>query len=158
LIVRVHRHVLEAEKLPDEVVTDNIWQERFADINQFEHYLHRNGVHILKFFLNVSAEEQKKRFLDRLEQPEKHWKFSHADIEERQYWDDYTTAYQEAIGNTAAPHAPWYIVPADTKWFARLLVAAAVVKKLRSMSLTYPKMSRKELKALKKARDELLSS
>jgi polyphosphate kinase 2 (PPK2 family) len=156
LIVRVHRHVLDAQKLPDELVTENIWRERFGDINHFERYLTRNGIHILKFFLNVSADEQKTRFLKRLEQPEKHWKFSHADIDERNYWDDYTRAYEEAIGNTAAPHAPWYIVPADNKWFARLLVAAVVVSKLRSLALSYPKMSPEELEALKEARKTLL--
>lgn len=155
LIVRVHRQVLEAQKLPEELITENIWRQRFEDIIQFEHYLARNGVHILKFFLNVSADEQKERFLKRLEHPEKHWKFSQADIEERKYWDEYTRAYEEAIGQTAAPHAPWYIVPSDSKWFARMVVATAVVGKLRSMKLRYPTVSARELEQFEEARKVL---
>ena len=156
LIVRVHPRILAAQRLPDGRSGKQIWQERFEDIGNFERYLHRNGVHILKFFLNISKEEQKQRFLKRLENPEKHWKFSQADIEERAYWDDYTTAYEEAIGHTAAPHAPWFVVPADHKWFARLMVACAVVARLRAMDLHYPEPGRGELRALRKARKALL--
>jgi len=155
LIVRVHPRILAAQRLPDGLAGEKIWQERFEDIGNFERYLSRNGVQILKFFLNISKEEQKERFLKRLENPEKHWKFSQADIDERAYWDDYTTAYEEAIGHTAAPHAPWYVVPADHKWFARLVVASAVVAGLRRMDLRYPQPSGKELRALRKARRTL---
>ncbi len=155
LIVRVHPEILESQKLPEGVVGENTWQERIEDINNFERYLTRNGVHILKFFLNVSKEEQKERFLARLDHPEKHWKFSRADIEERAWWDDYTRAYEEAIGRTAMPHAPWYVVPADHKWFARLVVAFAVVARLRAMKLSYPAPSEDDLLAFKAARKAL---
>ena len=155
LIVRVHPHILAAQGLPDELVTKHIWQERFEDINHFERYLARNGVHILKFFLNISKEEQRERFLERLEHPEKHWKFSQSDIDERAYWDDYTEAYEEAIAATASAHAPWFIVPADHKWFARLVVAAAVASKLRAMDPQYPKIDAKQAKALEAARKTL---
>ena len=158
LIVRVHQHILDAQKLPDELVTADIWQERIEDINNFERYLNRNGVLILKFFLNVSREEQKKRFLKRLDHPEKHWKFSQADIDERRYWDEYTEAYEHAIGGTASAHAPWYVVPADRKWFGRVLVAAAVVSTLRSMNLAYPIVSREEVEGFEAARHELEDS
>lgn len=155
LIVRVHRHILDAQGLPPELVTERIWQERFEDINHFEHYLARNGVHILKFFLNISADEQKERFLERLEHPEKHWKFSQADIDERQFWDDYTLAYEEAIGATATAHAPWFVVPADHKWFARLVVSTAVASKLRAMDPQYPQISAQQAKAIAAARKSL---
>ena len=155
LIVRVHPQILAAQRIPDGLAGDNIWRERFEDIGNFERYLARNGVHILKFFLNISREEQRKRFLKRLESPEKHWKFSQADIEERAFWDDYTLAYEEAIGHTAAPHAPWYIVPADHKWFSRLVVAWAVVARLRAMDLHYPQPGKEQLRALRKARKAL---
>lgn len=155
LIVRVHRHILDAQGLPPALVTENIWKERFEDINNFEAYLARNGVHILKFFLNISAEEQRRRFIERLEHPEKHWKFSQADIDERAYWDDYTRAYEEAIAHTASKHAPWFVVPADHKWFARLVVAAAVASKLRVMDPTYPTVNGDALKALEAARKAL---
>jgi len=156
LIVRVHRHILDAQGLPPELVTKRIWRERFEDINHFERYLSRNGVHILKFFLNISEREQRERFLERLEHPEKHWKFSQADIDERAYWDDYTLAYEEAIGATASEHAPWFVVPADHKWFARLVVSAAVASKLRAMDPKYPKMDSKRAKALEAARKSLM--
>lgn len=155
LIVRVHRHILDAQGLPPELVTKRIWRERFEDINHFERYLSRNGVHILKFFLNISEREQRERFLERLEHPEKHWKFSQADIDERAYWDDYTLAYEEAIGATASEHAPWFVVPADHKWFARLVVAAAVASKLRAMDPKYPKINPKQAKAIEAARQSL---
>ncbi len=155
LIVRVHRHILDAQGLPPELVTKRIWKERFEDINHFEHYLSRNGVRILKFFLHISSEEQRQRFLERLEHPEKHWKFSQADIDERAYWDDYTLAYEEAIGATASAHAPWFVVPADHKWFARLVVAAAVANELRVMDPQFPEIDVKQAEALEAGRKSL---
>jgi PPK2 family polyphosphate:nucleotide phosphotransferase len=142
LIVRVHPEFLKTQKLPPSLVTRRIWEERFEDIVNFERYLARNGVAICKFFLHVSKQEQKRRFLDRLRHPEKHWKFSAADIAERQLWKDYMSAYQDMIRHTAAPHAPWYVVPADHKWFTRLVVAAAVVRTLASLDLNYPKLDK----------------
>ncbi|MGC2275967.1 MAG: polyphosphate kinase 2 family protein, partial [Candidatus Binatus sp.] len=138
LVVRVHKEMLERERMPPSLVTKNIWNERFADINAYEHYLSRNGVVIRKFFLNLSKEEQKKRFLKRLDQPAKNWKFSTADITERERWPDYMTAYEEMIQHTAAPHAPWYVVPADNKWYTRLVVSAAIIDALEQLNLHYP--------------------
>ncbi|MGD8418022.1 MAG: polyphosphate kinase 2 family protein [Pseudomonadales bacterium] len=157
LIVRVHPEILEAQRLPPDRVGGDIWEHRFEDINNFERYLSRNGVHILKFFLNVSPKEQKKRFLERLDSPEKHWKFSQADIDERDFWDDYTAAYEDAISHTAQPHAPWFVVPSDHKWFARLLVASAVVAKLRSLKLSYPEIAPGSRAAFEAARKRLES-
>lgn len=157
LIVRVHPEILAAQRLPPDRMGGDIWEHRFEDINNFERYLSRNGVHILKFFLNVSRKEQKKRFLERLDSPEKHWKFSQADIDERDFWDDYTVAYEDAISHTAQPHAPWFVVPSDHKWFARLLVASAVVAKLRSLNLAYPKIAPGGLAAFEAARERLES-
>ena len=157
LIVRVHREFLERQKLPPELITKDIWQERFQDIRYFERYLTRNGVVIRKFFLHVSKKEQKKRFLERIEEPEKHWKFSSSDIEERQYWDDYMAAYEDAIRNTATKHAPWYVVPADNKWFTRVVVAAAVIEALSSLDLHYPEVSKEKLKQLSAAKKALLA-
>lgn len=155
LVVRVHPQVLKNEKLPPSLITKDIWKERFHDIRAFEHYMSRNGLVIRKFFLNLSKEEQKKRFLDRLDQPGKNWKFSSADARERQYWDDYMSAYQEMIRHTATKHSPWFVVPADNKWFTRLVVAAAVVDTLEELRLAYPKVDAQERKALKEARAEL---
>ena len=157
LIVRVHREFLEKQKLPPELVTKDIWQERFQDIRQFERYLTRNGVVIRKFFLHVSKKEQKKRFLERIEEPEKHWKFSASDIEERQYWNDYMGAYEDTIRNTATKQAPWYVVPADNKWFTRVVVAAAVIEALSSLDLHYPEVSKEKLKQLSAAKKALLA-
>src|SRR5215467_2943714 len=157
LIVRVHREFLERQRLPPELVTKDIWQERFQDIRYFERYLTRNGVVIRKFFLHVSKKEQKKRFLERIEEPEKHWKFSASDIEERQYWDDYMGAYEDTIRNTATKHAPWYVVPADNKWFTRVVVAAAVIEALSSLNLHYPEVSKEKLKQLSAAKKALLA-
>src|SRR5262249_24883814 len=157
LIVRVHREFLERQKLPPELVTKDIWQERFQDIRYFERYLTRNGVVIRKFFLHVSKKEQKKRFLERIEEPEKHWKFSASDIEEREYWNDYMAAYEDAIRNTATKHAPWYVVPADNKWFTRVVVAAAVIEALSSLDLHYPQVSKEKLKELGAAKKALLA-
>ena len=156
LIVRVHREFLEKQKLPAELVTKHIWEERFQDIRNFERYLTRNGVVIRKFFLHVSKKEQKKRFLERIEEPEKHWKFSADDIRERQYWEDYMKVYEDMIRNTAAKHAPWYVVPADHKWFTRVVVAAAVIDAMYSLDLHYPKLSKEKLKELEVAKQALL--
>ncbi len=151
LIVRVHPEILANERTPAPLVTKNIWQERFQDICSFERYLSRNGFVIRKFFLNVSKKEQKKRFLDRLQQPEKNWKFSTADLEERERWNDYMNVYEEMIANTATPRAPWFVIPADNKWFTRLAVAAAIVDTLDGLNLSYPKVDAQKRKALQAA-------
>ena len=157
LVVRVHRQFLEKQKLPPELVTKHIWEERFQDIRHFERYLTRNGVAIRKFFLHVSKEEQKKRFLERIEEPKKRWKFSADDIKEREYWNDYMEAYEDMIQNTATKQAPWYVVPADNKWFTRLIVAAAVIEALASLDLHYPELSKEKLKELAAAKKALLA-
>ena len=154
LVVRVHKEMLEREKMPPSLVTKNIWNERFADINAYEQYLSRNGVVIRKFFLNLSKDEQKRRFLKRLDEPDKNWKLSSADIAERERWPEYMTAYEEMIQHTATPHAPWYVVPADNKWYTRLVVAAAIVHAMEDLNLHYPTVDadkRKELKAARAA-------
>lgn len=154
LVVRVHPELLERQKLPPALVTKDIWSERFEDIKCFERHLARNGVLIRKFFLNVSRKEQKQRLLCRLEEPDKNWKFSTADLEERKRWKDYQQAYQEMIQSTATEGAPWHIVPADHKWFTRLVVAEVIVEALESLNLSYPKVDdakRKELGAVRKA-------
>jgi PPK2 family polyphosphate:nucleotide phosphotransferase len=156
LVVRVHRELLERQMLPPELVTKDIWTDRYKDIRHFERYLTRNGVVIRKFFLHVSKKEQKKRFLERLENPEKNWKFSANDIKEREFWDDYMRAYEEMISATATKHAPWYVVPADNKWFTRVIVAAAIVKTLGSLGLKYPGVGSEKLQALAAAKKTLL--
>jgi len=138
LVVRVHPEILAAQKLPPRLVTADIWRERYESIVDFERHLARNGYLILKFFLHVSKEEQRERFLDRLDLSEKNWKFSANDVAERQYWDAYQEAYEEAIAATAAPHAPWFIMPADRKWYTRLLVAAAIIEAMEQLDLHYP--------------------
>jgi len=158
LVVRVHPEILANEKIPEPLVTKNIWEERFQDICSVERYLARNGYVIRKFFLNVSKKEQKKRFLDRLQQPEKNWKFSSADLHEREHWDDYMEAYEEMIANTSMPHAPWFVIPADNKWFTRLAVAAAVVDALDDLDLSYPKVDPQKDKELEAARKLLLKN
>jgi len=153
LVVRVHPEILAGERLPRGVMTDDIWEHRFEDINAFERYLARQGYLILKFFLHVSRKEQKQRFLERLEQPEKNWKFSAADVKERELWDRYMHAYEEMIQRTATAHAPWYVVPADHKWFTRLVVAAAINHAMGELDLQFPKVGaakRKELAAARK--------
>jgi PPK2 family polyphosphate:nucleotide phosphotransferase len=153
LVVRIHPKILESQKTPPSLVGKHIWKERFEDICGFEKHMARSGTMIRKFFLNVSKKEQKKRFVDRLEEPEKNWKFSAADVRERECWDDYQKVYEDMIQNTATDHAPWYVVPADNKWFTRLVVSAVVVDTLESLKLAYPKVDddkRKELKAAKK--------
>ncbi len=154
LVVRVHKEMLEREKMPQSLVTKNIWNERFADINAYEQYLSRNGVVIRKFFLNLSRDEQKRRFLKRLDEPDKNWKLSSADVAERERWPEYMTAYEEMIQQTATPHAPWYVVPANNKWYTRLVVAAAIVHAMDDLNLHYPTVDadkRKELKAARAA-------
>ncbi len=157
LVVRVHKELLELQKLPAGLVTKRIWAERLADITHFEEYLNRQGVIVLKFFLNLSRKEQKKRFMERLDRPDKHWKFSPSDVRERKYWDGYMHAFEEAIRATAAPHAPWYVVPADNKWFTRLVVAAAIVEAVESLDLHYPKVGAEKKKELAAARAELVA-
>jgi PPK2 family polyphosphate:nucleotide phosphotransferase len=155
LVVRVHPELLEKEKMPEQCVTKNIWTERFDDICSHESYLRRNGIVVRKFFLHVSKQEQKKRFLERLDHPAKNWKFSTADVKERGFWNDYQNAYQDMIRNTATKHAPWFVVPADNKWFARLVVAGAVVQALEEMNLSFPKITGEKAAELKLARTEL---
>jgi PPK2 family polyphosphate:nucleotide phosphotransferase len=155
LVVKVHSQALKNERIPASLLGKNVWQERYDDIHAYERYLSRNGVVIRKFFLNVSQKEQKKRFLERLDDPKKNWKFSAADIHEREYWDDYMKAYEEMVRQTSSKHAPWYVVPADNKWFTRLVVAATIVETLESLNLSYPKVSAAARKQLQTARAEL---
>ncbi len=150
LVVRVHPELLASQKLPPSLVKKDIWEKRFEDIRNFEHYMARNGTVIRKFFLNVSKKEQKRRFLARLEEPEKNWKFSSSDARERECWDDYQAAYEDMIRNTASSHAPWFVIPADNKWFTHLAVSAAIVETLDELGVAYPKVDaakRKELQA-----------
>ncbi|MBP1686830.1 MAG: polyphosphate kinase 2 family protein [Deltaproteobacteria bacterium] len=156
LVVRVHPEFIAQQKLPAELVTKDIWKERFQDIRSYERYLTRNGVVIRKFFLHVSKQEQKKRFLERLEDPEKNWKFSANDIKERAFWNDYMKAYEDTIRETATKAAPWYVVPADNKWFTRAVVAAAIIDALADLDLSYPKVDKARLKDLAAAKQVLL--
>jgi PPK2 family polyphosphate:nucleotide phosphotransferase len=158
LVVRVHPELLQYQKLPPRFVGKHIWDDRYEDIRAFERYLARNGVAICKFFLHVSRGEQKRRFLGRLEEPEKNWKFSPNDLRERPYWKDYMRAYEDAIRETAADHAPWYVVPADNKWFTRVIVAAAIIDTLASLGLHYPKVDKAKRKELAAARRALVKS
>jgi len=154
LVVRVHPEFLARQKIPPGLVTSDIWKDRFQDIRSFERYLVRNGIAIRKFFLHVSKKEQKKRFLERVEDPAKNWKFSTSDLEERKFWDPYMEAYEDMIRHTATPEAPWFVVPADNKWFTRVVIASAVIDALASLNLSYPEMGaekRKELAAVKRA-------
>jgi PPK2 family polyphosphate:nucleotide phosphotransferase len=155
LVVRVHRELLEREKIPLALVSDDIWKKRFEDINAFEHYLARNGILVLKFFLHISKKEQKTRFLERLEDPDKNWKFSMNDALERKHWGKYMEAYEDMIRNTSTKHAPWYVVPADHKWFARLAVAEATIEAMENLDLAFPKMDAAKRKELKNARAAL---
>jgi PPK2 family polyphosphate:nucleotide phosphotransferase len=157
LVVRVHESILAAQKLPKPLVTRSIFPDRLRDIAQFEDYLTRNGTTVLKFFLHVSRKEQKKRFLERLDQPEKNWKFSVSDVKERGYWNDYMAAYEDAIRATATKAAPWFVVPADNKWFTRLVVAAAIVEAMEKMDLAYPTVSEAQKADLARARELLLT-
>ena len=157
LVVRVHPEMLHRQTLPFQLMGNDIWKHRFQDIRHYEEYLARNGVVVRKFFLHLSKQEQKQRFLERLDNPEKNWKFSASDIQERAYWDDYMRAYEATIRHTATEVAPWYVVPADNKWFTRLVVAAAVIDTLDSLNLAYPKVSDGEQAALAAARQQLLA-
>jgi len=156
LVVHVHEALLQQQKLPPELITKDIWADRFRDIRHFERYLSNNGVLIRKFFLHVSRKEQKKRFLERIDNPEKHWKFSASDVHERKYWHEYMAAYEDMIQHTATKHAPWYVVPADNKWFTRVVVASAIIDALASLDLHYPEVDAEKRKALALARQALL--
>ena len=155
LVVRVHPELLAKQHLPPQLVTKDIWHERFADIRHYEKYLTRNGVIVRKFFLNISKAEQKRRFLARLDDPAKHWKFSAADLRGRELWDDYMNAYEDMIQHTATEESPWFVVPADNKWFTRAVVSAAVTDALASLDLKYPKVDEAQLKELASARAQL---
>ncbi|MGD0236669.1 MAG: polyphosphate kinase 2 family protein [Syntrophorhabdales bacterium] len=155
LVVRVHPEFLAGEKLPPELVTKSIWKDRFRDIRSFERYLTRNGIAVRKFFLHVSKKEQKKRFIERVQNPDKNWKYSASDMKERQFWNQYMDAYENMIRQTASKNAPWFVVPADNKWFTRVVVAAAVIDALASMNLSYPKVSEEKLKELDAVKREL---
>jgi len=157
LVVRVHPEFLAKQKLPPGLTGKHIWEDRFEDIRNFEHYLSRNGIIVRKFFLHVSRKEQKQRFLDRIDDPLKNWKFSSNDASERDYWDDYMKAYEEMIQETATKYAPWYVVPADNKWFTRVVVASAVIDALASLDLAYPKVDESKLKELAAAKKKLLT-
>ena len=156
LVVRVHSQLLKNEKLPPPLVTKDIWKERFEDIRNFERHMSRNGTVIRKFFLHLSKKEQKARFLARLDEPKKNWKFSADDIREREYWDDYQDAFEQMIRHTATKHAPWYVVPADNKWFTHVVVAAAIVETLEELGLSYPKVDAAKRKELQAARQTLV--
>jgi PPK2 family polyphosphate:nucleotide phosphotransferase len=158
LVVRVHQEFLAGQKLPQKLRTKDLWQQRFEDIANFEHYLTRNGTVVLKFFLHVSKKEQQRRFLERIENPAKNWKFSINDVHEREHWNEYMIAYEETIRNTATKYAPWYVVPADNKWFTRLVVAAAIVEALNALDLEYPSLNKEELKELEAAKEALLAA
>ena len=158
LVVRVHQNFLDGQKLPQDLKTKSIWQRRFRDITNFERYLTQNGILVLKFFLHVSKEEQQKRFLERIDDAAKNWKFSLNDVREREHWDDYMDAYEQTIRHTASKRAPWYVVPADNKWFTRLVVAAAIVENMNALNLEYPKLDEDQLKALEEAKQALLAT
>jgi PPK2 family polyphosphate:nucleotide phosphotransferase len=155
LIVRVHPDILDREQLPPEARKKNIWKKRFVEINNFEHYLVRNGMHILKFFLHVSKEEQRRRFLARIDTPEKNWKFSLSDAKERECWDDYMKAYEDTLTHTSTDWAPWYVIPADNKWFTRMAVADIIISKLKSLKLHYPVVDKEQTENLSKAKEVL---
>ena len=156
LVTRVHRELLAKEKIPSRLITKNIWRERFEDISAFERYLARNGTVILKFFLNISKEEQRKRFLDRLDEPSKNWKFSMADVAERALWNRYMAVYQDIVRHTSTAVAPWYVVPADHKWFARVVIGSAIVSTLEGLNLRFPRADKASLQEFKKVRKALL--
>jgi PPK2 family polyphosphate:nucleotide phosphotransferase len=155
LVVRVHPEFMANQKLPPELVTKDIWKDRFQDIRSFERYLARNGIVVLKFFLHLSKKEQKKRFIERVQNPDKNWKFSASDMKERQLWNQYMDAYEDMIRRTATKNAPWFVVPADNKWFTRIVIAAAVIDALVSLNLSYPKVSKEKVKELAAIKQEL---
>ena len=156
LVVRVHEQILRSQKLAKELITDSIWEERFEDIRNFEKHLNRNGTIVIKFFLNVSKEEQKKRFIERIDDADKNWKFSAADIREREYWDSYMHNYEEMIKNTTTKKAPWYVIPADNKSYARIAIASAIIHTLDEMDLEYPKVSEEKIAELNKIKEKLI--
>ena len=156
LVVRVH-NLIEYQKIPDKFRNKNIWKQRYRQINDFEKYLNENGIAIIKFFLHVSKDEQKERFLKRIENPAKNWKFSMGDIEQRKYWNDYQKAYQEAISATSKKHSPWYVIPADRKWFMRLAVSEIIVKEMKKLKPDFPELNRKQLSELEEARKILMN-
>lgn len=153
LVVRVHPQILQNQPLPSKIKADEkIWEKRFEDIKNFEKYLSRNGIHVLKFFLNISKAEQKKRFLERIETPEKNWKFSANDVKERAFWDDYQRVYTEAMQATSTEASPWYVIPADNKWFTRVTVSEIICRKLESLKLEYPKLTQAQMAELAEAK------
>jgi len=156
LVVRVHEQILKSQKIPETLITKDIWNDRLKDIRHFEEYLNHNGILVLKFFLNVSKKEQKDRFIERIDNPEKNWKFSAADVKERMYWEDYMNAYEEMIKNSVTDKSPWYVVPADNKFYARIVVASAIINALDSLNLRYPKVSEEQIAGLQKLKQELL--
>ena len=158
LVVRVHPEYLAGQKLPEKTKPKDLWKQRYKTISNFERHLINNGTLVLKFFLNISKEEQRQRFLKRIEEPDKNWKFSLKDVEERQHWDQYMNAYEDTIRNTALKYAPWYVVPADHKWFTRLVVASAIVHNLNALDLEYPSLNKEEMKELEAARQALQES
>jgi PPK2 family polyphosphate:nucleotide phosphotransferase len=158
LVVRVHPEFLAKQKIPASLITKQIWDERFQDIRSFERYLSRNGIAVLKFFLHLSRNEQRRRFLERADTPEKNWKFSSSDMAERSFWDQYQNAYEDMIRNTATKHSPWYVVPADNKWFSRVIVASAVIDTLASLDLAYPDVDKEKLEEIADAKQALLKS
>lgn len=157
LVVRVHEEILKAQKLDEKLITKDIWEERFKDIRNFEKYLYRNGTIVVKFFLNVSRDEQKKRFIERIDNPDKNWKFSTADAKERNFWKDYMNAYEDMIRNTSTKKAPWYVVPADNKAYARIVIASAIIDALDGLNLKYPKVSREKIDELNEIKRTLLA-
>lgn len=157
LVVRVHEKILESQKLDKKLITKDIWDERFKDIRNFEKYLHRNGTIVIKFFLNLSKEEQKKRFIERIDNPDKNWKFSATDVNERAYWDDYMNAYEDMIRNTSTEDSPWYVIPADNKLYARIAIASAIIHTLDQLDFEYPKVSSEKIEELKVIKAALLA-
>jgi PPK2 family polyphosphate:nucleotide phosphotransferase len=156
LVVRVHEQILQSQKIPKELITQNIWEERFRDIRNMEDYLHRNGTVVVKFFLNLSPGEQKNRFIERIDNPDKNWKFSASDAKERKYWDEYMNAYEQLIRNTSTENSPWYVIPADDKPYARIAVASAVISAMHQMDLAYPEVGEAKIAELQQIKEELL--
>jgi PPK2 family polyphosphate:nucleotide phosphotransferase len=157
LVVKVHEEILGFQKLPEKLIDKNIWENRFQDIRNFEKYLNRNGTIVIKFFLNLSKEEQKKRFIERVDNPDKNWKFSTSDAKERKFWKNYMVAYEEMIRNTSTEKSPWYVVPADNKPHARIIIASAIINTLDKLKLEYPKVSKEKMEELRAVRNELLA-
>ncbi len=158
LVVRVHPQILQNQKIPQKLITENIWEERFEDIRNFEKHLHRNGTVVVKFFLHLSPDEQKKRFIERIDNPDKNWKFSASDAKERKYWNDYMYAYEQMIIHTSTENAPWYVIPADDKPYARIAVASAIISAMDSLELKYPEVSEEKVAELKNIKEELLTN